>query len=86
MALTGELIKEKGRRFLALFLLPINSLNFSNGWLAKFQKRHRLSSHCIHGESGSVKLIALYEVLPEIKQNSIRVKDLHQTTIDDYLS
>lgn len=72
MALTGELIREKGRRFLALFVSPIDPLKFSNSWLAKFQNRHQLSGHCIHDKLGAANIIALDENLPQIKQKIAR--------------
>lgn len=59
---------KKGRQFLALFALPIDSLNFPNDWLDKFQKYHPLSNHCIRGESGSANMIALNKALEEMRQ------------------
>ncbi|KAI1006831.1 hypothetical protein K3495_g1385 [Podosphaera aphanis] len=71
IAMTGELIKERGRRFLALFELPAGSLKFSNGWLSKFQERHRLSRSYFLRESDYSNIGALEEATSSPEQKNI---------------
>ena len=43
------------------------NIRFLNGWLHKFQQRHKLRAVRIHGESGSADMGALEEGLPHLK-------------------
>lgn len=73
VCLSGSLIQEKGTRLLANanLLLPPESrikLNFSNGWLQKFQRRWQLKSWKLHGESGDADNEAMESKLPSIQE------------------
>lgn len=53
--LTGDVIKEKARRFAELYDIPADRfLGLSNGWLDAFKARHLLKEYRFHGEAGSV--------------------------------
>ena len=67
VALSSELIKIKARTFAKDLAIDEDHMEFSNGWLFRFQKRHRLHSFKLHGEGGSVHLAALEEALPDLK-------------------
>jgi hypothetical protein len=52
---TGDVIKEKARRFGELYDIPPEKfLSLSNGWLDGFKARHLLKEYRFHGEAGSV--------------------------------
>nr|CCA27647.1 conserved hypothetical protein [Albugo laibachii Nc14] len=46
-------------------------LVFSHGWLYKFQKRHGLSSKCLHGEAAFVNLNAVDSGKIALKENTL---------------
>lgn len=74
VALTSHLIKVKGQSFADRLGIQ-NHIEFSNGWLHKFQQRHTLKSFKSHGESGSADLQALEHAMPQL-QNVIAGYDL----------
>ncbi|KAM7302139.1 tigger transposable element-derived protein 6-like [Ixodes scapularis] len=50
---------QKRRRSSAQRWVNIHDLNYSMGWFSRFKRRHGISSHRIHGESGSVDTAAV---------------------------
>jgi hypothetical protein len=54
--LTGDMICEKGREFCYLFGYPVDTLEFSHGWLRSFNTRMGLTKHVFHGEAASAPL------------------------------
>uniref|UniRef100_A0AAV1T7J4 HTH CENPB-type domain-containing protein n=1 Tax=Peronospora matthiolae TaxID=2874970 RepID=A0AAV1T7J4_9STRA len=64
VALTGDLIRAKAQTFAGSMGVSEENINFSHGWLHKFQQRHKLRAVRIHGESGSADMGALEEALP----------------------
>lgn len=67
VALTGDLIRAKAQTFAGSMGVSEENIRFSNGWLHKFQQRHKLRAVRIHGESGSADMGALEEGLPHLK-------------------
>lgn len=67
VALSGDLIRNKAERFARSFGVTDNILGFSQGWLQKFQQRHKLRSLRIHGESGSTDMDAMESALPHLQ-------------------
>ncbi|KAF5195054.1 hypothetical protein FRX31_015360 [Thalictrum thalictroides] len=66
--MTGDLIIEKGQRFLDELYPNHDPFVFSNGWLASFKLRHKIQSFRQFGESGSVDTELLAQSLPEIRK------------------
>ncbi|KAM7300551.1 tigger transposable element-derived protein 6-like [Ixodes scapularis] len=56
-AVSDEMLQEKAKEFGTT--MDIHELNYSRGWLSRFKRRHGISSHRIHGESGSVDTAAV---------------------------
>ena len=67
VALTGDLIRAKAQTFAGSMSVSEENIRSSNGWLHKFQQRHKLRAVRIHGESGSADMGALEEGLPHLK-------------------
>ena len=67
VALAGELIRTKAQRFVDSFGISTDDVNFSQGWLYKFQQRHKLHAVRIHGESGSADMRALEAAMPDLR-------------------
>ena len=69
----GNVIQEKGRR-LQRSLNPTfpedehTHLKFSNGWLHRFQKRHKFKSFNSHGEVGDADHTGAGAALPELRE------------------
>ncbi|CAG8681696.1 23569_t:CDS:1 [Gigaspora rosea] len=59
MIISESLIKEKGRQFAQAFVIPKESLVFSNGWITRFKKRNGLKKIVMHGEAASAPLASL---------------------------
>ena len=58
ICLTGEIVKEKGRKLaIDLQLPPSQTPGFSNGWLESFYSRHGFKTHNLHGEAASVPVV-----------------------------
>jgi len=72
------MIKDKAAKFLAA-LYPGATMEFSNGWLEKFKKRHCIRSFREHGESGSANQQAIEETLPELRKllDGYPLKDIY---------
>ncbi|MBA0779134.1 hypothetical protein Gotri_003414 [Gossypium trilobum] len=63
--MTGEMIQTKSKEFLQKIYGDANSeFNFSIGWLEQFKARHGIKSYRIFGESGSVVMENIEDVLP----------------------
>lgn len=70
--LTGEVIREKGKRLLVEVnaLLPDADkikMKFSAGWLWNFQRRWHLKSRKLHGESCDADEVAIARELPNLR-------------------
>lgn len=65
VALSGDNIKDKGQRILSGF---DHNLKFSNGWLARFKRRHAIRSYRRHGEAASVNEEKLQADLPRLRE------------------
>lgn len=68
VAISCDIIKVKARKFAKDLGIDDDQIEFSNGWLFKFQQRHKLRSFKLHGEGGSVDLSALEAALPDLKR------------------
>ena len=68
VALSSELIKVKARKFAKDLGIDEDQCDFSNGWLFRFQQRHKLRSFKLHGESGSANMAALEAALPDLQK------------------
>lgn len=71
--LTGDVIREKGKRLLAEVnaLLPDEeqiSLKFTSGWLWHFQRRWNLKSRKLHGEACDADEVAVERELPNLRK------------------
>ena len=67
ISLSGDLIKEKASCF-ARNLKINDGIEYSNGWLDRFQKRYGFKGFKSYGESGSVDLTVIEEKLPELQE------------------
>lgn len=65
--LSGELIKSKGKVFLKALYGENADMEFSEGWLSSFKKRHGIKQYRTVGESGSVNLQTLEDRLPGVR-------------------
>lgn len=70
--LTGDLIKEKGKRLLADVnaLLPQEKrmeLKFTSGWLWNFQRRWNLRSRKLYGEAADIDEEVMNRAVPELQ-------------------
>lgn len=54
--LSVPLIMQKAQRFSEL--LGVNNFKPGGGWLCRFQRRHRLHHHKIHGEAAEADLLS----------------------------
>ena len=61
------IIQAKAVQFGRTLDIPDGTLQFSNGWLQKFCKRHRFQEFRIHGESGDAQMQNIEEELQHIK-------------------
>ncbi|XP_074328479.1 CENP-B homolog protein 2-like [Apium graveolens] len=65
--ITGDLMKEKGAFFLNKVYPDAKLFDFSNGWLKRFEQRHGIKSFRHFGESGTVDVQAVEDVIPSLK-------------------
>jgi hypothetical protein len=65
--LTGETLKTKAEQISSHLYPGESTLTFSQGWLAKFKRRHGLRQFVSHGESGSVDVTIVEEALPDLR-------------------
>ena len=67
--LTYDLIqeKEKGRRFATMFGVPLGSLDFSRGWIQRFQKRRWFRKIKAPGGGASADGAAIATELPRLQ-------------------
>ncbi|KDQ18967.1 hypothetical protein BOTBODRAFT_98136, partial [Botryobasidium botryosum FD-172 SS1] len=69
LTISGDLIREKARRFAALFGIPPDDfLSLSNGWLESFKVRHGLRDVRYYGEAGSVDQAQLALEIPRLQE------------------
>ncbi|KAG0439476.1 Tigger transposable element-derived protein 6 [Dictyocoela muelleri] len=66
--LTDSMIKEKARDIANELNIGPDVLQFSDGWLSKFKKRHNISRKNMHGESASVNLDDFKDDISDIKK------------------
>ncbi|CAF0940690.1 unnamed protein product [Brachionus calyciflorus] len=55
LPINDEMLLEKAKQYGTM--LSITNFNYSDGWLAKFKKRHNIFQKTLHGESASVNQI-----------------------------
>ena len=67
VALTGEIIKVKAKVLSERLHLPEGTIKFSSGWLQRLQKRDKLRSIGIHGESVSANEKVMGESFPSLR-------------------
>ncbi|XP_017638541.1 CENP-B homolog protein 2-like [Gossypium arboreum] len=66
--MTGEVIQTKAKEFLQKIYGDANSeFNFSICWLERFKARHEIKSYRRFGESGSIVMENIEDVLPQIR-------------------
>ncbi|XP_074362824.1 CENP-B homolog protein 2-like [Apium graveolens] len=65
--ITSDLVKEKGAFFLNKLYSGANLSDFSNGWLERFKQRHGIDFFRRFGESGTVDMQAVEDVIPSLK-------------------
>jgi hypothetical protein len=65
--LTHDLIQVKGRRFANVFGVPLGGLDFSNGWMQRFRKRHGFRKIKTPGEGASADDAAIETELPRLQ-------------------
>lgn len=65
--INSAVIRVKGRNFARDLNIPDDAIKFSNGWLHKFQQRHKMKAFKIYGESGSTNSHVIEAALPDLR-------------------